>query len=170
MCCYVSSLLCSGSAFEEFGMKSFRNWLWLFSGLLLLCLLLLPSPVLAHAQIGEVGSTAQSKQSGPSCLQPPTYQQALKLSAAALARYGLPSHFILSQDPTTWQRNLTNAHRVCQQAGTTSLNIHSALAGPAKTNFFITHFVLIMISVVMLCIAIGSFIIYSRFFAPQRRI
>jgi hypothetical protein len=111
-------------------MKSFRNQIWLFSSLLLL-----PSPALVHSQIGEIGATLQSRQSGLSCLQPPTYKQALKLSDAELARYGLPSHFILSQDPTTWQRNLTNAHRVCQQAGTTSLNIHSSLAGPAKTNF-----------------------------------
>ncbi len=147
--------------------KSFQKWLWLFSSLLLLCLLFLPSPVLAHSQNGEAGSTAQSRQSGPSCLQPPTYKQALKLSDAELVRYGLPSHFILSQNPTTWQRNLTNAHRVCQQAGTTSLNIHSALAGPAKTNFIIAHLLLIMLSVTMLCLYIGTFIVYYRFFVPR---
>lgn len=149
-------------------MKSHRNWL--FAGLLLMCLLLLTSPAHAHAQISEPGSTAQSKQSGPSCLQPPTYKQALKLSDAELARYGLPSHFILTQQPATWQRNLTNAYRVCQQAGATSLNIHSALAGPAKTNFIVMHFLLIMMAAMMLCITIGSFIVYSHFFIPRRRI
>jgi hypothetical protein len=148
-------------------MKSFRNWLWLLPGLLLLCLLFLPSPVLAHSQSGESGSTAQSRQTGSSCLQPPTYKQALKLSDAQLARYGLPSHFILSQSPTTWQRNLTNAHRVCQQAGTTSLNIYSALAGPAKTNFIIAHLLQIVVSVAILFIAIGTFIVYFRFFIPR---
>jgi hypothetical protein len=150
--------------------KSFRKWLWLFSGLLFLCLLLLPSPALAHAQIGEVGSIAQNRQNGPSCLQPPTYKQALTLSDAELARYGFPSHFILTQNPTTWQRNLTNAHRVCQQAGTNSLNIHSALAGPAKTNFIIAHLLQIVVPVAILFIAIGIFIVYSCFLVPRRRI
>jgi hypothetical protein len=143
-------------------MTTHRSHICLLLGILVLLLLLLPSPVFAHTQIKVSKSSQKIAQSVPSCPQIPKNKSLMQFSDTELAHLGLPSHATISKNLTMWERQLKNAQHICTQ--TTPLNFRLPLAEPAKTTFFSLQLLIIVI----LILFSSSVVIFVSFVASRR--
>lgn len=162
-CCCAWSLLCSEIGYEVFPKLALALF-WPVASVLVASAFACACPYTKWS--GRINSTEQAKR----LFLSPTSNIQASLKTFRCRTCSLRPSFAFHLEPAS-RYLATQSHQrpPCMSASWhNSLNIHSALAGPAKTNFIVTHFLQIMILAAMLCLAIGTFVVYTRFFAPQR--